>query len=712
MTTSTPEPTPPLTLLRGVAREEIARWLTALRTTAAVFIALGIALRLDLGSPSSAAMTVIIISLPQTGMVLEKSFYRLLGTLIGAGMTLVFLSLLAQLRDLFILAVALWVGFCVACSAWFRNFQSYAWALAGYTTCLIGFPAFDQVENSFNIVTDRVTIVALGILCGGIVNAVVFPSASRDYLVQSVRRSFRDFTDIARFALGGYRNRGALHETQQRFLTDILALETVRASSFFEDPESRIRTPRLRRFISEFMATSTTAHAINRLRGDLRQRGLDEVLEALRPLYEHFLQALLTAEGAVPESAQEATPIPQQLERLLREWDQHALRSRARLFTPEPGYGPRRRELDSALALLREFVEEAHGFAATYAGLQSRRGPRERGGGRPSTRAEHGNAVVAGLRTALTLASVCAFWILSGWPDGYSAALLSAVACSLFINAPSPLGATWQMVRGFALGLIASFVCFTFVLPAMDGFALMAAGMAPFLLVGTYLLANPASAGLGSGYCLMFLVSLGISDRMRYDVVNLLNGGLAQIVGVGAAAIAFSVLLPANTPWRARRIERALLGELELARTGRLRDLRHRFESGARDLTLQFASLPGSDEEERRRRVIAGLVVLEAGRAIIALRHLRERPSLATYNSAVSANLARATRAFMRGDNAEQHRALAALDGLCEDVEKAQVLAPTPDLIELRTALRLLRLALAERAAPTPDADEEAALAP
>ena len=80
-------------------------WLFVVRTLAGALLALAIALRLDLSSPGSAAVTVAIIALPQTGMVLEKSFYRFLGTLLGAIVTLCLVAVLAQHQYAFIAAV-------------------------------------------------------------------------------------------------------------------------------------------------------------------------------------------------------------------------------------------------------------------------------------------------------------------------------------------------------------------------------------------------------------------------------------------------------------------------------------------------------------------------------------------------------------------------------------------------------------------------------
>src|SRR3954462_2014107 len=80
-----------------VAQDWIAtegqRWVFVLKTLLAAFLALWIAFRLGFDSPRSAMMTVFIVALPSSGMVLEKGFYRLLGTLVGCVAALMLIGL-------------------------------------------------------------------------------------------------------------------------------------------------------------------------------------------------------------------------------------------------------------------------------------------------------------------------------------------------------------------------------------------------------------------------------------------------------------------------------------------------------------------------------------------------------------------------------------------------------------------------------------------
>ncbi|HWU36182.1 MAG TPA: FUSC family protein, partial [Candidatus Acidoferrum sp.] len=83
-------------------------WIFVLKTTIAALLAMGISMRLELGQPVTAMVTVYILMHPQTGMVLTKSFYRICATLAGALASLVLLGLFAQERVLFLAGLALW----------------------------------------------------------------------------------------------------------------------------------------------------------------------------------------------------------------------------------------------------------------------------------------------------------------------------------------------------------------------------------------------------------------------------------------------------------------------------------------------------------------------------------------------------------------------------------------------------------------------------
>ena len=159
----------------------------ALTTTFAALLALFIAFWLELDSPSSAMVTVLIVAAPVRGMVLSKSLYRMLGTFVGGAMALALVDLCGQNSEVFILALAVWVGLCTAVATLLRNFRAYAAVLAGYTVPLIGLSAIQAPEHAWDITIARVAVITIGIICAGVVTSIFLPGGARNDLSPRVR---------------------------------------------------------------------------------------------------------------------------------------------------------------------------------------------------------------------------------------------------------------------------------------------------------------------------------------------------------------------------------------------------------------------------------------------------------------------------------------------------------------------------------------------
>eukprot|EP01034_Spumella_vulgaris_P042683 gene42683-52950_t len=136
------------------------RWLFVAKTLLAAFTALWLAFRLGLDSPTTAMTTTFILALPSSGMVLEKAFYRLLGTLAGCAGALLLVAAFPQQAPLMFLGLALWIAACTCGAAMYRNQQSYSFVLAGYTAAMIAIPALDHPAGAFALAVTRVVEAA------------------------------------------------------------------------------------------------------------------------------------------------------------------------------------------------------------------------------------------------------------------------------------------------------------------------------------------------------------------------------------------------------------------------------------------------------------------------------------------------------------------------------------------------------------------------
>jgi len=109
----------------------------AVKTFAASLLALYIAFWAGLDDPRWSFLTVFVVSQPDSGLVLAKSFYRILGTIAGVLVTIAMVFGLAQYGELFVAAVAVWICLCNFAARAARNFGSYGFQLAGYTAAIV-----------------------------------------------------------------------------------------------------------------------------------------------------------------------------------------------------------------------------------------------------------------------------------------------------------------------------------------------------------------------------------------------------------------------------------------------------------------------------------------------------------------------------------------------------------------------------------------------
>src|ERR1700748_1455234 len=119
------------------ARETSPALLYALRLWSAVCLALFVAFWLELDDPFWAGTSAAIVCQLQLGASLRQGWLRMIGTVVGATMIVVLTASFPQDRVAFLVLLALWCGICAFAATLFRNFASYAAALAGYTAAII-----------------------------------------------------------------------------------------------------------------------------------------------------------------------------------------------------------------------------------------------------------------------------------------------------------------------------------------------------------------------------------------------------------------------------------------------------------------------------------------------------------------------------------------------------------------------------------------------
>src|SRR4051812_28479174 len=241
-----------LALMQGLSWRE---GLFSLKSFAAAMLALYIAFRLDLPQPGWSVTTAYVVSQPLAGMVLAKSLYRVLGTVIGAGMSLVLVALFSNAPELFCLALALWIGAGTAVSIYLRDApQAYVGMLSGYSAAIIGLPAALAPDTAFDFALARCIEIMIGISCGTLLHHLVFPQRAGDTLIKALAATL---PGVARWVddslLGRGDEAGRLGDLR-RVIAGVVGLDQLRVFAMLDTPRIRVVEPAIRQFQGKLLS--------------------------------------------------------------------------------------------------------------------------------------------------------------------------------------------------------------------------------------------------------------------------------------------------------------------------------------------------------------------------------------------------------------------------------------------------------------------------
>lgn len=191
------------------------RWLYApkkeaiffsLRTIIASYLALAIALWMEMDSPKWAVMTVWIISQTSRGETITKSKWRIVGTIIGVIVSVLIVAAFPQQPFLLEICLACWIGGCCFFASLIRSSSSYSVVLAGYTCTIIAFTASNNPDNVFMLAMSRGTYIILAVLCQDFVERLFAfnqQQQARSIIEQNVLMAITGALNVIKDVFGG-----------------------------------------------------------------------------------------------------------------------------------------------------------------------------------------------------------------------------------------------------------------------------------------------------------------------------------------------------------------------------------------------------------------------------------------------------------------------------------------------------------------------------
>ncbi|KQV51640.1 FUSC family protein [Massilia sp. Root335] len=666
--------------------------LFSVKSFAAAMLSVYLSMRIGLPRPFWAMMTAYICAAPFAGPTRSKGLYRAGGTVLGAIAVTFLVPRLINSPELLSLTLALWIAGCLYFSLLDRTPRSYMLMLGGYTAGLIAFPAVNDPSAIFDIALARVEEILLGITCATVVHSLVLPQPFGPMLLARLDNAVRDAHHWIRDALNPAGDARAASD-RRKLAGDIT--------------EMRLMTTHLPFDTSHLRWTET---AVNALQERLAAfvpivSGVEDRLTALRDMGATDVSArwrvLLKDVVALTETPKDVA------------LDAPGAALRQRIDALEPAVNE---ELGwtgmievNLAARLRRLIDvcietralRQHIDAGVHGSLPEavRHLP-----GVPMSALHHdrGMAVLSAFAAAVAVLACCAFWILTGWPSGAAAPMMTAVLCCFFSTQdnPVPFIKTFMWYSIFSIPLSAVYLLG--ILPAVHGFESFILACAPTFLVLGVFVARPATYGRAIPFLFGICGTLAMVDTHNADMVSFMNSTLSQVVGYVAAAVTTSVFRTVGAGWTARRLLKA--GWRELSRLGSgervpsLPEFSARMVDRVGMLTPRLA-LAGKDQDLqavdalRDLRIGLNMTLLQSVRAQLGRgeaavgplmkqlsRHFALRPAVdAGCERSLLDTLDNALRAICAGQrDAAQREALAALTGMRRDLfPKAAAYAPS-----------------------------------
>jgi uncharacterized membrane protein YccC len=642
--------------------------LFGLRLWASVCLALYIAFWLELNNPYWAGTSAAIVCQPHLGASLRKGWYRLIGTLVGAVVSVLLTACFPQDRALFLGGLALWGAACAFAATLLRNFASYSAALAGYTVAivagdLLGATGGVNGDAAFLVAVNRASEICIGIVSAGIVLAGTdFGGAPRRLATLFAAISSEITSRFAGTLAAAGANFDDTQEERRELTRRVIALDPVVDEAFGESAQLRYYSPVLQTAVDGLFAALAGWRAVavhlRTLSADQARQEADAVLQSV--------PEELRSPGRSGASPARWLAHPVGLRRI-------CAAARRRLIALPTERPTRRLLADQAVNLLAGMTRTLNGLALLVADPAH---PVPRRGRRRLRVPDWLPALVNAGRAFVAIGAVELFWIVTTWPSGGTA--ISFTAIIVLLLAPRADQAYLAGIS-FLLGTLLNVVlAATIAFAALPGsgaetFAALSLIIGVCLVPIGALLAHarrPWEIAMFTAMTITFMPLLAPTNQMVYDTVQFYNGTVAIVAGIGVALLSFRVLPPLSPAYRTRRLLALTLRDLRRLTTGRIPRTPEDWHGR---MSGRLSALPDQAEPLQRSQLLAALSV---GTEIVRLRRTVRRTDLGS-------ELDTALEALRRGDIA---LAASRLDGLDD------ALAARPGAAALRARCSILAI--------------------
>jgi|GEM_PF-834562 len=584
-------------------------------------LALLISMTLNLPDPRTALFTVFIVMQPKSGLVLSKSFYRILGTLAGVIVSIAMIAAFAQDPVWFIAIFALWIGICTGVGVKYRNFQSYGFILAGYTVCIVALPVINTPLDVFDIAISRFSEVFVGIMCATVISDIFFPSHLSDMLFDSETQRFNAILRALSSpnTLFGEDDKD---DSNLSFFASAIGLDSVRINSSFESSMDNKEMLHHQHLNVEFMHLSTTFYSLKNFISIAKKRSSKETAPFVEDVYSRFVTILAKLkQDANKENLTEAS---RQLITLEEKISAEIIAKQSKLAQVTTPDVLEAFEVSSNLTV--RLIRELRIYCSTYLSLIKIRSSEDTHKEfvsklKFSTHTDSVFVLLAVLRGVGLLLLSFAFWIITAWPFATQTITMAVVGGLLFGTLPNPLGVTKSFIKGALVSLFIVGIWDFYIIPLFATDILtLALIISPILAFVSWLITMPKWGGFALGFVFMFLSQCSLDPYYKITPTNFMEGGLAAIIGLIFAGAAYVIADYFAVILAKQRVAKVLSDKLISLCSDKKALQRAALESTGRDLLQQFSTHGKLDISPKSPIFMWLISTLEIGSAIVNIK--------------------------------------------------------------------------------------------
>lgn len=497
-------------------------WIFATKTFVAGILALYIAFSLNLAYPIWAIGTVFVIANPYSGMTSSKSIYRLLGTLLGAIVSIAVTPFLINTPMLFTLFLASWVGFCLYISMLDRTPRSYVSMLAGYTTVIICYNVvyYADTVSIFDMALGRFLEITVGVVCSAIVTTTIFPMHIGPAVQSRVAKTIQDIKVLFDQILLDQKQLDNYNQLLGNITRDASDIHVLAVHLSYEKSKLQGMTKPLQEMLHQLTMLVANLVAMSE-----RMKQLDQIemtyRENLKAVHAHIAEFLHDHHEI---KAQELNFLPSQFES-----DFTALVASA---------PPEQQLILNGLKMdIRHFIQNVRAVKLIWQRIQQGDDALPESmtpltTTYPSLHRDHGVAVRGGISAFLIILIATAFWILSGWKAGFMLAEMAAISACILTAMDNPVPALKLFIRANIYSAMVVFIYAYGVFPHVTAFWELALVLAPFSIFCLMLFPHPPLAGLGLPLLMSSIMGLNLQNRYVLDQIAFFDASIGAVIGL------------------------------------------------------------------------------------------------------------------------------------------------------------------------------------